>query len=553
MATAFFAGSFSSLAAAQPAAVGTAVSVVPASTNVRGGTPRTLAIADAIEQDDRIRTGPSGATRVRFRDDTLLTVSANADLLIDRSVFDGSQARSLTIDLAKGALRFVSGSSAPRSYQVNTPVVSIGIRGTIFNVGIFGSRVVTDVTDAEVVICPRNVPLPDPSTPPELVRAVGCLTAGASDPAVVATARGFSRATAQETARLWQLLDGAHLALDRRIGRDPAAYQEAALLRDTAGPLAFPALGPFTSSLLVTGIPDFAGADVVQNAVILPPPPPIDVPPPPQTTVSPPQADSPPQTVDPPPPPRVFPFLGGFGGGSPSLFATPTADPAIVTFRPGNPATVDRIELQNGQIRQRGTAQAVDTGFFSVIGLERWTNGTFSDGGTTTATLSANQGLHVLYGVPATSLPTNTVVDYFNLIHSTSPTISDGSVAPGSLTNAAMSIAFGPQVAGSKVGLEAGVLMPNGENFNFQTTGGTANVSSSQISLQSNGRFSSGGATLPVSYPSGSVVCTGAATCFANVEGFLAGPGGNHAGFIYQFGDIRSVTGGAILREGNSP
>ncbi len=375
---------------------------------------------------------------------------------------------------------------------------------------------------------------------------------------MAASPRGFSRATAQETARLWQLLDGAHLALDRRIGRDPAAYQEAALVRDTVGlfSASLPALGPFASQLLVTGIPNFAGADVVQNAFILPPPPP---PPPPEPPAPPPletaSTPPPPQTEpSPPPPPRVFPFLGGFGGGSPSLFASPTADAAIVSFRPDS--TVDRIELQNGQIRQRGTAEAVETGFFSVIGIERWTNGTISDGGTSSATLSADQGLHVLYGIPATNLPTNQIVDYFDIRRATAPTISDGSVAPGSLDYAGMRIAFGPQVAGSRVALEAGVSMPNNETFTFETNGGLSNIASSQISLQSNGRFSSSGATLPVNYsnsPYSSVVCTGSSTCFASVEGFLAGPGGDHAGFIYQFGDIRSVTGGVIIRQGNSP
>jgi hypothetical protein len=152
---AFVAGHLSGLAVAQPA-VGTAVSVVPAATNVRAGTPRTLAIADAIQQNDRIRTGPSGATRIRFRDDTVLTISANADLAIVRSVFDGSEARNLTIDLARGALRFVSGVSAPRSYEVTTRIVTIGIGGTNFAVGVFGRRVVTDVTDAEVVVPPRH-------------------------------------------------------------------------------------------------------------------------------------------------------------------------------------------------------------------------------------------------------------------------------------------------------------------------------------------------------------------------------------------------------------
>jgi hypothetical protein len=533
------------------AQVGTAVSVVPAATNVRAGTPRTLAIADAIEQNDRIRTGPSGATRIQFRDETILTISANADLGIDRSVFDGSEARSLTVDLAKGALRFVSGLSAPRSYQVNTPVVVIGIRGTNFSVMVREvnrvPRVVTDVTDAQIVVCPRSVPLPDPSTPPEQVRAAGCREVRAGDPALAATPRGFSQATQQETAQLWRLLDGAHIALDRRIGRDPSAYQEAASLGDTitTRPISFPALGPFASSRLLTGIPDFAGVDVVQNAVILPPQPQ----PQPQ-----PQLQPQPQ----PEPIREFPLLGGFGAGSyPTLFAEPTADRAIVTFRPGS---VDRIELQNGQIRQRGAADppAADA-FFDVIGLERWTGGTVSDGRGSSVALTGNESLHVLYGNPATNIPMSGTVEY-NLDRSTRPTSANPGRPLGVVDNGELSIAFTPTITNSEVNFTLGVRTTRTdlENSAYHTIATRAYGDSTQgaILLQSNGRFSSGGATIPVSVDTESgpsdACPDGAAACRASAEGFIAGSGASRAGLIYQFGQAdrlgERVTGAATFR-----
>jgi hypothetical protein len=249
----------------------------------------------------------------------------------------------------------------------------------------------------------------------------------------------------------------------------------------------------------------------------------------------------------------VFNQLAAIGGGSTPLFSAPIGDEAIVTFRPGTPVTVDRVELQNGLVRQRGTAQALEADSFGVIGLERWTNGTYSNGANTTATLSATQGLHVLYGTPATNLPTNLTVDYFDL-HATAPTIADGSVAPGSLLYAGMRIAFGPQVAGSRAGIEFGVNM-DGQTHDVSTNGGTNNPATSTVVLQSNGRFSSGGNTLNVTFDSegSSVACPNSeAACRASVEGFLAGVGGDHAGFIYQFGQTNSnrVTGGVILRRG---
>ena len=64
------------MAGANAAPIGKAESVVPATTYVRGSAARGLAINDALEQEDTIRTSGNGSTRVRFLDDTMLTIGA---------------------------------------------------------------------------------------------------------------------------------------------------------------------------------------------------------------------------------------------------------------------------------------------------------------------------------------------------------------------------------------------------------------------------------------------------------------------------------------------
>ena len=103
------------MASASAAPIGTAESVVPATTYVRGSAAHGLAINDALEQADIIRTSHNGSTRVRFLDDTMLTVGPDAEIRLDKGVFDGSQARTLSIDVLTGAMRFVSG----RVFRVN--------------------------------------------------------------------------------------------------------------------------------------------------------------------------------------------------------------------------------------------------------------------------------------------------------------------------------------------------------------------------------------------------------------------------------------------------
>ena len=116
-------------------AIGKAASVVPSADFTRGTVVRTLTIDEALEQDDRIRTTQSGLIQVRFLDDTLLTIGPNSEILLDKFVFEGSTAKSLSIEVVRGAMRFVSGTSNHSAYEIKTPVATIGVRGTVVDAG----------------------------------------------------------------------------------------------------------------------------------------------------------------------------------------------------------------------------------------------------------------------------------------------------------------------------------------------------------------------------------------------------------------------------------
>jgi hypothetical protein len=49
---------------------------------------------------------------------------------IDRFVFSGSTAQSVTLSAVKGAFRFITGRSPKSAYLIRTPVMTIGVRGT---------------------------------------------------------------------------------------------------------------------------------------------------------------------------------------------------------------------------------------------------------------------------------------------------------------------------------------------------------------------------------------------------------------------------------------
>ena len=113
---------------------GTAVKVSPnaSASGVTGA--RTLQAPGDIFQGDEIETNPGGQAQIRFVDDTRFVVGPNSRVVIDRFVFNPDQtARNVAFNAAKGTFRFISGRSASEAYTVNTPTMTIGVRGSAYN------------------------------------------------------------------------------------------------------------------------------------------------------------------------------------------------------------------------------------------------------------------------------------------------------------------------------------------------------------------------------------------------------------------------------------
>lgn len=108
-------------------------------TRAGDGAPRALAQGAVVYVGDRIETGGEGRVRVRFTDSSRLTLGANATVVIDEFVYsaaDGAAAGNRqTLDFLAGVYKFVSGAASalnPDGFTGNTPVATIGIRGTEF-------------------------------------------------------------------------------------------------------------------------------------------------------------------------------------------------------------------------------------------------------------------------------------------------------------------------------------------------------------------------------------------------------------------------------------
>lgn len=133
-------------ALAQPS--GTAIAVVQQA-QVDGQSGRlTLQVEAPVFSGDRIETGPGGEAQIIFRDNTRLVVGPSSSMVIDAFVFnpDGS-AQEVTINVAKGAFRFITGNSNSSAYSIVTPTSTIGVRGTEFDVSVEGRTGITRVVN----------------------------------------------------------------------------------------------------------------------------------------------------------------------------------------------------------------------------------------------------------------------------------------------------------------------------------------------------------------------------------------------------------------------
>ena len=101
-----------------------------------GAATRAADLGTAIFQGDILETGADGSLGVVFSDESRLSLGADTSIIVDEYVFvPGQNEGSFLTRITRGSLLYVSGLIAklnPESASVETPVGTIGIRGTRF-------------------------------------------------------------------------------------------------------------------------------------------------------------------------------------------------------------------------------------------------------------------------------------------------------------------------------------------------------------------------------------------------------------------------------------
>jgi hypothetical protein len=119
------------VALAQP--VGNASAIRPAaSQTVPQGSRTDLRLRDPIIRNAELVTAERGALEVTFLDGSKLSMGQNSRLTVDKYVYGGpGGAGEQSMRFTKGLFRFVSGSIPKDKVKIETPSVTIGIRGTM--------------------------------------------------------------------------------------------------------------------------------------------------------------------------------------------------------------------------------------------------------------------------------------------------------------------------------------------------------------------------------------------------------------------------------------
>ena len=150
--------------------------------------PTVLHAGIDVFQNEVVRTGEKSASKVLFQDHTTLSVGASSEVTLDRFVFDPDPQKSqVALSIAKGVVRFATGSLPKSAYKISTPTATIGIRGTILSITVAadgetaisveeGAAVVTAAGQAVTVEsgmttttssgAPPSTPSPTPPSPP---------------------------------------------------------------------------------------------------------------------------------------------------------------------------------------------------------------------------------------------------------------------------------------------------------------------------------------------------------------------------------------------------
>ena len=113
--------------------VGQVATLQGIATVMRGNAaPSRLKVSDGIYKKDALQTGANSSLGVTFDDETTLSLTANAGIVVNDFVYEeGGKGNSAAFNIARGTVAFVASLVAKNGdMTISTPTATLGIRGT---------------------------------------------------------------------------------------------------------------------------------------------------------------------------------------------------------------------------------------------------------------------------------------------------------------------------------------------------------------------------------------------------------------------------------------
>jgi len=215
-------------------------------TRQRGAATEPLAAGATLQSGDRIRTGAQSSASLRFADGSRLLIPADSDVTLDQLLVLGRGAiPAVRIGVQQGGAdsRVTPNAQRVPLYDVRTPHVNLGVRGTEFRIQTAGAQsrmqvlsgavhadgLKADVAAGQGLLAEGGarslsplLPAPDLSTLPRQVERLPLRLAWAASPAGAVAWR----------AQLYPRGDADRLLLDARVSEPAVSWAEARELPD---------------------------------------------------------------------------------------------------------------------------------------------------------------------------------------------------------------------------------------------------------------------------------------------------------------------------------
>lgn len=118
------------------------------------GTTRKMDRRSPIMVGDTLMTGTAGTMQIRMKDGTVLALGEGSEFAVQSYSYKaaGDAKDNASLKLLKGTLMQVSGQMEKSAYSLETPVSTLGIRGTTFNISVNPDGSVTATVNSGAVV-----------------------------------------------------------------------------------------------------------------------------------------------------------------------------------------------------------------------------------------------------------------------------------------------------------------------------------------------------------------------------------------------------------------